>query len=45
MILLDSTCKITETLFFFNFDSNNNENKWLSLAEGCRNNVDILDKF
>ena len=34
-----------ETLNFFNTDFNNNENKILSLACGCRNNVVILHKF
>ena len=32
IILSDSTCIITETLNFFNFNFNNNENKFLSLA-------------
>ena len=34
-----------EILNFFNIDFNNNENKILSLACRCRNNVAILDKF
>ena len=34
-----------ETLNFFNIDFNNNENKFLSFAYECRNNVSILDKF
>ena len=33
-----------ETLNFFNINFNDNENKFLSLAHGCRNNVAILDK-
>ena len=37
---LDSTCKITETLNLINI-----ENKFLSLAYGCRNDVAVLDKF
>ena len=41
----DSTCKIMETLIFFNITFNKNENKLLSLAYGRRNNVAILDKF
>ena len=34
-----------ETLNFFNINFNNDENKFLSLAYGCRNDVAILDKF
>ena len=41
----DSTCKISETLNFFSFNSNNDENKFLSLAYERRNNIVILDKF
>ena len=41
----DSTCKIMETLNFFDINFNNNKSKFLSLAYGCRNNVTILDKF
>ena len=41
----DSNCKMIETLNFFNTSFNNDENKFLSLAYGCRNNVAILDKF
>ena len=41
----DSTCKIMETLIFFNINFNNDDNKFLSLAYACRNNVAILDKF
>ena len=33
-----------ETLNFFNITFNKNEDKLLSLAYGCRNNVAILDK-
>ena len=40
----DSTWKVPETLSFFSFNSNNDENKFLSLAYERRNNV-ILDKF
>ena len=29
----------------FNINFNNNENKFLSLAYGCRNNVAVLNKF
>ena len=32
IILSDSTCIITETLNFFNFNFNNDEDKFLSLA-------------
>ena len=42
---ISSTCKIMETLNFFNINFNKNENKLLSLAYGRRNNVAILDKF
>ena len=40
-----STCKIIETLNIFNINFNNNENKILSLAYGCRNAVAVLNKF
>ena len=43
--LSDSTCRIDETLNFFNINFNNSEDKFLSLAYGCRNNVAVLDKF
>ena len=43
--LSDSTCRILETLYFFNINFNNSEDKFLSLAYGCRNNVAVLDKF
>ena len=42
---LDSICKIIETLILFNINFNNNENRFLSLAYGCRNDVNILEKF
>ena len=41
----NSTSKIIKTLNFFNINFNNNENKFLSLAYGCRNDVVVLDKF
>ena len=41
----DSTCKIIETLNVFNFNFNNNENKFLSLAYVCRNDLAVLKKF
>ena len=41
----DSTSKIMGTLNFFNFNFNNNENKILSLAYGCRIDVALLNKF
>ena len=34
-----------ETLNFFKINFDNNENRFLSLAYGCRNNVVILDNF
>ena len=40
----DSTCKITETLNFFNFNFNNNDSKFSSLAYRCINNIAVLDK-
>ena len=43
--LSDSTCRIVETLNFFNINFNNSEDKFLSLAYGTRNNVAVLDKF
>ena len=36
----DSTCKIIETLNFYN-----NKNKFYSLAYGCGNDIAILNKF
>ena len=41
----DCTSKIIETLNIFNINFNNNENKFLSLAYGCRNDVALLNKF
>ena len=41
----DSTCKIKETFNFSNINFNNNENKFLSLLYGYRNNVSALKKF
>ena len=43
--LSDSTCKTTETLRFFKIGFNNNENKLLSLACRCRNDVAVLTRF
>ena len=43
--LSDSTYKTMKALNFFNNNFNNNENKFLSLAYACKNNVAILDKF
>ena len=42
--LSDSTCRIVKTLNFFNLNFNNSEDKFLSLANGCRN-VAVLDKL
>ena len=41
----DCTCEIIETLNLFNINFSNNENKFLSLAYGCRNDVALWDKF
>ena len=41
----DSTSKIIETLNVFNIKFNSNENKFLSLAYRCRNDVALLNKF
>ena len=41
----NSICKIIETLDLFHISFNNNENKLLSLAYGCRNDVAPLNKF
>ena len=41
----DSTCKIIETWNLFNISYNNNENKILSLAYGCRNDTAVLNKI
>ena len=43
--LSDYTCKIIQGLNFFNINFNNNENEFLSLAYGCKNDVAVLDKF
>ena len=43
--LPNSTCIVVETLTFFNLNFNNNEDKFLRLAYGYRNNVAVLDKF
>ena len=43
--LSDSTYKIIQGLNFFNINFNNNENEFLSLAYGCKNDVAVLDKF
>ena len=45
IVFTDSTCKIIETLIFFNINFHSNENKYLRLAYGCRNNVAFSDKF
>ena len=42
--LSDSTCRIGETLNFFNLNFNNSEDKFLGLAYGYRNNVAVLDE-
>ena len=41
--LSDSTCRIVETLNFFNINLNNSEDKFLSLAYGCRSNIAVSD--
>ena len=41
----DSACKIFKTLNFFNIDLNNNENRFLSVAYGYRNDVAVLNNF
>ena len=41
----NSNSKIIKTFNFFNINFNNNENKFLSLAYGCRNDVALLNKF
>ena len=43
--LSDSTCRIVETLNFFDLNFNNSEDKFLSYAYGYRNNVAVLDTF
>ena len=41
----NSNSKIIKTFNFFNINFNNNENTFLSLAYGCRNDVSLLNKF
>ena len=41
----DSTCKVIETLNFFDINFSNNESIFLSLAYGCRNDDAVLNKF
>ena len=41
----DSTCKKIETFNVFNINFNNNENKFLSIPYGCRNDEAVLNKF
>ena len=41
----DSSRKIIRALNFFDINFSNNENKFLSLDYGCRNDVAVLDKF
>ena len=41
----NSNSKIIKTFNFVNINFNNNENKFLSLAYGCRNDVALLNKF
>ena len=38
-------CKITDTLSLFHINFNNNENKFLGLVYGRRNDVALLNKF
>ena len=40
-----STSKILEKLKFFNINFNGNENKFIILANGCRNYVALLNQF
>ena len=40
-----TNCKIIETMRFFKITYNSNENKFLSFAYGCTNDVAVLDKF
>ena len=37
----DSNCKVMKTIYFFNIDFSINENKLLSLASRCRNDVAV----
>ena len=39
-----STCKIIESLNFFNISFNNNENEFLNAAYGCRTDIAVFDK-
>ena len=41
----NSNSKIIKTFNFFNINFNSNENTFLSLAYGCRNDVALLNKF
>ena len=43
--LSDSTCKIIKIFSFFNINVNISENRFLNLADRCRNDVAVLDKF
>ena len=43
--LSDSTCKIIKIFNFFNINVNENDNRFLNLADRCRNDVAVLDKF
>ena len=43
--LSDSTCKIIETFIFFNIHIDTNQNNFLSLPYGCKNEVALVDKF
>ena len=41
----ESTRKIIESLNFLDINFNNNEKKVLGLAYGCRNDVNLVNKF
>ena len=43
--LSDSTCKIIKIFSFFNINVNKSENRFLNLANRCRNDVAVLYKF
>ena len=43
--LSDSTCKIIKIFSFFNINVNKSENRFLNLADRCRNDVAVLYKF
>ena len=43
--LSDSTCKIIKIFSFFNINVNKSENRFLNLANRCRNDVTVLYKF